>query len=464
MSSTSQRLGRFTSPIFKGETDSSHGGKVKAPVNFAQHSLLNGVDSRSRARVAETYGKLPLSFEANEGQFDSRVKFISRAGGGTLFLTATEAVLRKDSAVRPSRNHRAPSASPFVDGPARLESSVESAASVLRMKLVGANASAKVTGLGELPGKSNYFIGNDPQKWRVNVPNYAKVKYEQVYPGVDIVYYGKQRQLEYDLIVAPGADLQQIRLWFDGAQKVSVDDAGDLVLATAAGETRQHKPRVYQNVNGANKEFASRYVALGKNQFAFAVSAYDHGALLVIDPVLVYSTYLGGSSYDAARAIAVDAAGNAYVAGYTESSDFPIKNGLPAQVLNFVSEAFVTKLNPGGTALLYSTYLGGGDFDQANAIAVDSSGSVYTAGFSFSTDFPTVNPFQPVHGGGAEDAFVAKLSSSGDSLMFSTFLGGAGIDEARAIAVDSMGSAYLTGVTKSTNFPVANALQPTLSD
>jgi len=459
--SSSEHIGRSTSAIFKDDAGNSIGGERKAAGRYAAESLLAGADEGTRARVAKTYGKLPLSFEANEGQFDSRVKFVSRAGGQTLFLTATEALLRVESAGRPSgQNQHTPSVS-LLDGAARRENRVKSAASVLRLKLVGANALAKVTGLDELPGKTNYFIGSDPQKWKVNVPNYAKVKVEQIYPCVDLVYYGNQRQLEYDLIVAPGANLEQIRFSIEGAKRITVDETGDLVMATAAGETRQQKPRVYQNVSGAKKELAAHYVVLGRNQFAFAVSSYDHSVPLVIDPVLTYSTYLGGSSYDVARAIAVDAAGNAYIAGYTESVDFPIRNGLPASMLPFVSEAFVAKLNPSGTALLYSTYLGGSDVDEASAIAVDSSGNAYTAGLSFSNNFPVVNPFQHAYGG-VQDAFVAKVGSAGNSLVFSTFLGGASVDEAKAIAVDSAGSAYVTGVTASADFPVANALQPTL--
>ena len=361
---------------------------------------------------------------------------------------------------------------------------------VLRMKLVGANSAAKVEGIEELPGKSNYFIGNDPKKWCTNVPTYRKVTYKGVYPRVDLVYYGNQRQVEYDFVVAPGADPNQIRMALAGAGFVPaagrpqgvplhVDPNGDIVAHVGDGEIRFHKPLVYQpgsgkrqltthNAPGAGDQgqlttdsFQGHFILEASNEVHFHVSNYDRTRPLVIDPTLSYSTYLGGGSNDYASSIAIDSAGNAYVAGYTSSTDFPTVNALQPHYAggSFVGlDAFVAKLNAAGSALVYSTYLGGSADDYGYGIAVDSSGNAHVTGFTGSTDFPTVNPLQATnHGGG--DAFVAKLNAAGSALVYSTYLGGSSYDDAQGIAVDSSGNAYVTGITQSTDFPTVNPLQ-----
>ena len=246
-------------------------------------------DLGANAQVRERYGNLPLSFEANHGQSDSRVKFLSRGSGYSLFLTSNEAVLvlshsEADESRKASRVAR-------TAVRARHRKSA-----VVRMTLVNANPQSQAAGHDELPGKSNYFIGNDPAKWRTNIPTYAKVKYEGVYPGVDLVYYGNQGQLEYDFVVAPGADPGLVTLAFEGAREVHIDARGELVLGVEGGEVRQHKPVVYQEVAGVKQEVAGRYVMKGKRQVGFRVAAYDPSRPLIIDPVLVYSTYLGGSA------------------------------------------------------------------------------------------------------------------------------------------------------------------------
>ncbi len=311
------------------------------------------------------------------------------------------------------------------------------------MKLVGANASATVTGADELPGKSNYFIGNDPKKWRTNVPTYAKVKYAGVYPGVDLVYYGNQGgQLEYDFVVAPGADPNQIKLNFAGTEGMRIDAAsGDLVLKLGEDEVRFHKPVVYQPTleplssapspsvaaaSGLDPSHSfplsgialdSSFVLAGNNEVAFRVAGYDPTRALVIDPELFYSTFLGGSNIDYGNGIAVDSSGNAYVAGFTQSSTFPTAAPNGGTPLNGTwnsnyGTAFVSKLDPSARTpaqtLVYSTYLGGSWYDIANGIAVDSSGNAYVTGQTYSSDFPTVNPYQSYGGGG--DAFVSKIS------------------------------------------------------
>ena len=414
-------------------------------------SLQNAVsqpDPAARDRIVQSYGKLPLSFEANQGQTDAQVRFLSRGPGYTLFLTGDEAVFSfggskvKDGAPAISRQVRP---------------SPPASNAVLRMKLVKANAAAEPTGEDQLPGQTNYFVGNDSKKWHSNVPTYAKVKYKGVYPGIDLVYYGNQRQLEYDFIVAPGADPRRIQFDVLGASEITRDGQGDLLLQMGVGEVRWHKPIVYQEKDGTRQEIAARYVIKDENRVEFAVGDYDSRKALFIDP-LIYSTYLGGSVQDAGIAIAVDSSGNAYITGYTASTDFPTMNPLqPAY--GGGTDAFVAKLSPTGTALVYSTYLGGSASDLGQGIAVDSSGNAYVVGMTNSTDFPMMNPLQPANGG-AYDAFVAKLSPTGSALVYSTYLGGRQDDYGFGIAADSSGNAYVTGETGSYNFPTANPLQP----
>src|SRR5437879_5974209 len=252
-------------------------------------STIKTFNDVAKPRLADTYGKLPLSFEANQGHSDRRVKFLSHGAGYTLFLTPTEAVLALSKPQAQTESND-PIRSRFLQG----EKTITTA---LHIKLVGANPKPPVDGVDELPGKSNYFIGNDPNKWRTNVPTYAKVHYRGVYPGVDLVYYGNQRQLEHDFIVAPGTDPRCIRLSLDGAGKVSLSAQGDLVLQLPGGELRLERPMLYQEEAGARRKVTGGYVLLGGKKVGFDVGAYDRNRPLVIDPTLAYSTYLGGSSF-----------------------------------------------------------------------------------------------------------------------------------------------------------------------
>jgi hypothetical protein len=417
----------------------------------------------TKPKVADAYGKLPLSFESNQGQSDAQVKFLSRGSGYTLFLTSSEAVLLLQPG-GPSGGGVKQQARGRIDEPVpsqnlNREDDARTQSAVLRIRLVGANPAPELRGFDELPGKANYFIGNDPKKWRTDVPTYAKVKYHAVYRGVDLVYYGNQRQLEHDFIVAPGADPGLISLRIEGAKKLSLDSRGDLVLKTPNGEIRLQKPVIYQDVDGVRHEIAGGYRLEGKNQVGFAVATYDVTKALVVDPTLVYSTYLGGNGPDTGYGIAVDSAGNAYVTGSTDSTNFPTNNPFQGHAGNY--DAFVTKLSPTGDALVYSTYLGGGSgngIDIAKAIAVDSAGNAYVTGYTGSENFPTKNPFQGANHG-SYDAFVTKLSPDGSALVYSTYLGGGGRDIANGIVVDSAGNAYVTGQTYSTNFPTQNPFQ-----
>src|SRR5712672_708568 len=300
------------------------------------------------ARLSESYGKLPLQFEANRGQTQKDVRFLSRGPGYSLYLTAGEAVLVL----------------------AKPDAKAQEKSVALRMNLVGAARKPVVTGLDELPGKANYFIGKDRSKWRTDVPTYAKVRYENIYPGIDLVYYGNQRQLEYDFVLAPGADPKKIVLGFKGAKKLEIDAQGELVLHAAGGDIRQHKPVVYQEIDGVRRVIDGGYVRKGANRVGFQVAAYDTTRPLVIDPVVLsYSTYLGSSGVDNGEGIAVDSAGSAYITGFTTSSSFPTTAGA-FQPTHSGGGLFVTKLDPSGSALVYSTFIGDAN-SEGFGIAVD---------------------------------------------------------------------------------------------
>jgi photosystem II stability/assembly factor-like uncharacterized protein len=428
------------------------------------------VDEAMRARVSEAYGNLAIRFEANRGQFDRQAQFLARGGGYDLFLSSSESVLvLTKPAVNHDRDLRAKSPFPLqaktiraerekrgakATGRTKGEKAAAPEKAVLRMKLEGTNSEAEAEGLDELPGKTNYFIGNDPRKWQTNIPSYARVMYRDVYPGVDLIYYARQQQLEYDFVIAPGVDPGSIRLNFEGAQGIEVDAEGDLVLRTEAGDVRQRKPVVYQEVDGAKREIPSRYEIKGEQRVGFHVEAYDPSKPLIIDPVLLYSTYLGGSYYDEGVSIAVDAAGNAYVAGLTYSSDFPVVNPV-----SDTGDVFVSKLNRDGSALIYSTYIGGASVNSPS-IAVGTDGCAYITGSTYATDFPTVNAVQATLGG-TVDPFAVKLSPDGSALIYSTYLGGSDDEDGSGIAVDADGDAYVTGYTFSKDFPVTNAFQAT---
>src|SRR6266849_4903237 len=491
---------------------------VKSDATAAQSKVTNrshltALARASQTQLLKTYGKLPLSFEANQGQTDSQVQFLARGGGYTLFLTSREAVLSlhgsKASATPKPRlaealqaRHPLWSAAsvklgipPLKDGPAlfrhretrnlphsQLPSSLEGLepSAVLRMRLVGANPSPRVAGLNKLPGKSNYFLGKDRKKWQTSVPIYAKVKYDSVYPGVDLVYYGNQGQLEYDFVVGPGANPRVIKLDIQGARKIAVDPRGDLVAQLGDQEIRLHKPLVYQPEKRKSKltqhSVEGNYVLMGDNQVGFQVSAYDPQKTLVIDPVLKYSTYLGGSGddwgsvFNFIRAIAVDPRGNAYVIGTTDSIDFPTADAYQKEFAGggggfinpfggfAVGDVFVAKLNAAGNTLVYSTYLGGAGDDYGEGIAVDAAGNAYLAGMTDSTDFPTTNAIQAENAGLA-DMFIAKLNASGSALAYSTYLGGSDSDGDPMIALDARGNLYFEAWTLSTDIPTANAFQ-----
>ena len=377
------------------------------------------------ARVKESYSRIPLSFVANHGQADKNVKFTSRGSGYSLALAPATFTLAVTDP-RHKNTERAP-------------------ASVLRATLLGANAAANPTGVDPQPTKTNYLIGSDRRRWKTNLPNYAKVKYSSVYPGIDLVFYGNQNLLEYDFIISPGANPNVIALGFEGPTNMRIDEKGDLLLRTDTGEIRQTRPLVYQQIDGAKRFIQAGYLINDKNQIAFEIANYDRSKPLVIDPTLAFSTYIGGSGTEVPNAIAVDSAGNAYMTGNTVSINFPVTPGaFDTQKTTFDNDVFVTKLNSTGTALIYSTYFGGSNREAGNDIAVDAAGNAYVIGLTESSDIPiTPGAFRTTPVGSDEfDVFAFKLNASGSALAYSTFLGPVVGD---GIAVDPAGNAYLTG-------------------
>lgn len=396
---------------------------------------------------------MALSFEANRGQTDPQVKFLARRPHQVIFLTRTEAVLVI------TKLESAPRRPPVR---VRLERKRASTVAVVRMAFVAANPASNVMGEAPLPGTVNYFIGNDPARWRRNVPTYGRVRYRHLYRGIDLVFYGNQGRPEYDFEVAPGADPSRIALRWEGVGSVAVDSHGDLVLRTAAGIVRQPKPLIYQKIGGSRRPVAGGYALRAGGAVGFHIGAYDAARPLVIDPALSYSTYLGGSDYDEGQGIAVDAAGSAYVTGVAGSVDFPIAHAFQASPRGGV-DVFVAKLNATGSGLVYSTYLGGSSYDFGRAIAVDSNGNAYITGETASSDFPIPYAFQP-RLRGMINAFVAMIDATGSHLVFSSYLGGGSLDGGYGIAVDAAGDAYVTGETASYNFPVTtNAPQSRLA-
>ncbi len=400
----------------------------------------------ARAANKLSYAKLPLTFELNRGQSSPQVKFISRGPGYRAYLTANGMTL----ALRASRSAKLADGSKVVPG-----SSVKRTA--IQFRLLGATPNPTTVAEQPQATRVNYFMGNDPAKWQRNIPTFAQIRYKNVYPGIDLLYYGNQRQLEYDFAVAPKADAQQIQFEIKGTSKLHIGNDGSLVLQTSGGELSFQAPIVYQEVRGLRVPLKGVYVLNGANRVSFRLAAYDRNKALVIDPVLGYSTYLGGSGDDQIEGVAVDSTGNAYVAGRTDSTDLALTTiGSPASGND---HAFVAKIDATGSQLIYADYIGGSSEDDGYAIALDSSNNVYITGSTASPDFPMVHPFQQTYPGGF-NAFLAKLSSDGSSLLYSTYFGGNGSDMPSSVAVDKSGEMILAGYTSSTNLVTANAYQP----
>ena len=408
--------------------------------------------SLPHGQVSSAFDKLPLTFEANQGQTGAQAKFIARGKGYSAFLTTGGMMLslRPAKVVQAEQAAKADSAS----GPN------QSLNTILQFKLLGATQNPAIVGEDEQPGRVNYFIGKDPKRWRTNVPTYGRVRYKNVYPGIDLVYYGNPRRLEYDFEVSTKADPNLIQFEIKGANQIQLDPAGNLVLKVGGGELHFQSPVVYQQSQGQRLSVGGGYVLKDTTHIGFRVAQYDSSKPLVIDPVLVYSTYLGGSGDDEPHAIAIDGDGSIYVAGDTDSSDFP---GTSVGSLDFgLAHAFVAKLDSTGSTIVYADYLGGDGGDWGSALALDSANEVYLTGTTISDDFPTVSPYQASQPG-VRNGFLSKLSADGSTLLYSTYLGGNNTDSPSSVAIDSLGEIYIAGSTSSTNFPVNNAYQAAMS-
>ena len=395
---------------------------------------------------------LPLRFEPNKGQMDERIRFLARGQGFGLFLTrdgATLALHRETTRHSGARGRGAT--------PPDLE-----AKAVVSMRLVGARKDVEPVGSEVQEGATNYFMGNDPARWRTGLEGYARVRYPGLLPGVDVVYYGAgHRRLEYDLVLAPGTDPKSVALEFEGTSAVTLEPDGSANLHVTGGTIVQPPPLAYQIAENGERELVDVSYRQREGGLGFAVGPHDPRRSLVIDPPVVYATYLGGTGSDSAYGIAVGATGEVVVAGTTHSSDFPTVG--PIQTGNGLSDTnvFVSKLNAFGSALVYSTYLGGTSGAEGLAIAIDSAGEAVVTGDTLSPDYPVVSPFQATLAG-CTDAFVTKLNAAGSALMYSSYLGGAtGCETATGIALDPAGNAYLVGFTNSTDFPKSHfAVQP----
>jgi hypothetical protein len=387
------------------------------------------------------YGKLPLSFVPNAGQLDGRVRYSAQAGGASFFFTEHKVVVSLGTT---------------------------SERVVLRLRFLGARPQA-IAGRGRLEGTVNYLRGNDRSRWYRNLPTYSEVAYRDVWPGIDVVFRGDDGKLKYEFVLKPGARVSDVRLAYRGAERLTLARGGNLVVHTAGGSIVDTRPLSYQVTGGEREAVASRYVLAGSKRFGFAVGAYDASRTLVIDPGLVYSTFLGGSDEDSGDSVAVDPRGNAYVAGLTQSLDFPATTGAydisynGETDANFGGDTYVAKLNKDGTALVYATYLGGTSDEPywGASIAVDPAGYAHVAGTTWSADFPTTpGAFDTTFNGGFYDAFVTKLTRDGSGLVYSTFVGGSSYEGpyyVDAIALDPRGNAYIGGFTNSTDFPTENA-------
>lgn len=439
----------------------AHGGRstassptASASATSTSTSQFTKPDKTTARQALNQIGRLPLRFEINRGQFDADTRFAAHGLGYGLALTTTGPVLTVHST-----NH----------GADRL--------STVRMSLVGSRRDVLISPADQLPGVINRYQGDNPDAWRAGVELYARVRYAQVYDGIDAIYYGSdQQRLEYDFELAPGRDPQTIRLRFDGVTRLSIDDAtGDLLLHVKHGEpVRQHAPISYQRIGGERRAVESRYVIHPDRTVGFEVGAYDRTAPLTIDPVLRYSTVFGGVSEEWIMDMALDSSNNIYVTGRSwDSLGFPTTPGLD-QTRDGPADAFVTKFNPAGTALMYSTYVGGSAgenmvraVDNAGRIVVDAAGNAYVAGETTSTDFPTtVGAYDTTYGGGlnGSDGFYVKLNPSGQ-LVYGTYMGGDAYEYTTGIAVDSAGNVYVSGATNSTtgSFPQhPNAYDSTL--
>jgi YHS domain-containing protein len=434
-------------------------------VIFSSLIVLPNVDAKAQFTSDEESWKLttmsnllsmPLAFTENRGQFGEKTMFKANAGGATfyfckdevayLFVRDTDELIRDEIRIRSEFE----GISDEKGGPRH-----QKEAMLIKAQFVGANPNPEVIGINRLSHNCNYFYGNQPSNWRTNMPNYSAIIYKDIYPGIDLKYYGAGNSMKYDFIVQPGGDVLQIRIRYEGVDNLSVTPEGDLQVQTRLGLINEKAPYIYQEIGGARVEVTGRYELVEPEVFGFAIDDnFNPHYPLVIDPTLVYSTFLGGGESEHGNDIVIDGSGSAYLTGSTNSANFPTVNPYDGSH-NGAWDVFVTKLSAAGDSLVYSTYLGGNNPDIGYGIVIDDSGSAYVTGETSSSDFPTVNPYDGSHNG-ANDVFVSRLSAAGDSLVYSTFLGGSDSDGCNSISIDGSGLAHVTGATSSSDFPTVN--------
>ncbi|HHT9105979.1 MAG TPA: beta strand repeat-containing protein [Candidatus Wujingus californicus] len=445
----------------------------------------NFIDDNTKSRIQENYGKLPLYFIKNTGQLNNDIKYYENGHRHAVFFTeggvylelssiqkAEETVIETCDVANASRGVASDGVHDIVNKMKRSNSLVSNS-ELIKLIFVGANKDPEIIAERLQEYKVNYFIGKDTIGWKTNIPTYASILYKEIYEGIDLRFHGNNRQLEYDIIVKPDGNLSHVRFAYQGVDGIEINKDGDLEISLKGGKIIQKKPYIYQEIDGKKVSVEGRFkienskfrAANSKSRiqnqkfiYSFRVASYDRRYPLVVDPALVYSTYLGGSGSDQGCGIAVDSSGNAYITGFTASIDFPTASAAYPNNAGGTYETFVTKLNDSGSSLVFSTYIGGSDSDQGYGVAVDSSGNVIITGLTASTDFPVLSAIYGSYNGGTYDGFVTKLDSSGGSLAYSTYLGGSGTDVGRGVVVDTSGNAFITGYTSSTNFPTLSAL------
>ncbi len=438
-----------------------------SPIEPAGGRVTLAAGGNEVSLVASALGPLPLGFEPNRGQFDPRVRFAARHGGGTFFFTSQGMVMvfNRQKAGAPSIMDRIQDwwRGLLLDGPAQPEQGIEQLALMVRFS--DALPTAHLEGVDPLPGTVNYFIGDDPAAWRAGVPTFGSILYHNLYPHIDLRYQASQAQLKYEFLLHPGAEVDRIALAYDGAERLQVNEAGDLEIHTAWGTLIEDAPVAWQEGSQGEREpVPVRFALEPGGQVGFQVGDYDHARGLVIDPALdyrladseptlKYSTFVGGSGSESGYMLAFDGAENSIVTGRVDSSNFPTTSGAYDQGHGGDFDAFVFKLSADGSTLLWSTYVGGSGLDRGTGLALDGSGNVYVVGDANSSNFPTTSGAYDQNHNGGSDIFVFKLSSNGGSLVNSTFVGGSGDEETWGIALDSAGKPVVAGQSDASNFP-----------
>jgi len=421
---------------------------LKSEIQSIAQPLLKSQKLSKSLQISPDYGKIPLYFIPNKGQIHKNALYYANTSKYTLWVTKEG--LSFDSTIKCDNQDRRDKAglSALSDQHTR---------DVSRLIFLNANNNPEVIAVDKTEHKVNYFIGSDKSKWKTGIFTSKAVLYKELYKKIDLKVYGLEKEIEYDFFVKPGGKVSDIRFEYKDIKQTRIDKEGNLVVETMFGEFKHARPGCYQTIQGEKIEVDAWFKKIEENRYSFGVGKYDNTYELIIDPlVLVYSTFLGGDDTDGSYAITVDSQGAVYVSGYTYSTNFPTKKPIYGNYTR-LRDAFVTKIDPEGQALIYSTYLGGSDHDLSYDIAVDSEGAAYVTGYTESKDFPTNKAFRK-NNQGSTDAFITKIDPEGKKLVFSTYLGGSASDVGVGIDIDSEGAVYIVGGTYSSNFPTKNPI------